>query len=161
MVAGEYLLPKNPIEHLRIAPSGIARRSPSIAAVADDTGLEVEALDRAPGVYAARYAGEDCSYADNRQKLLRELNGIANRRAAFRTVAMIAWPDGSELAVEGKCVGAITAAERGSIGFGYDAVFEPEEGGGLTFAEMDPEAKHVISHRGRAFHALLMELEQR
>jgi XTP/dITP diphosphohydrolase len=132
-----------------------------IAAVADDTGLEVEALDGAPGVYAARYAGEDCSYADNRRKLLRELDGIANRRAAFRTVAMIVWPDGSELAVEGKCGGAITAVERGSIGFGYDAVFQPDEGGGLTFAEMGPEAKHAISHRGRAFHALLTELEQR
>lgn len=132
-----------------------------IAAVADDTGLEVEALDGAPGVYAARYAGEDCSYADNRDKLLRELDGVSNRGAVFRTVAMIVWPDGSELAVEGRCAGVITTAERGSIGFGYDAVFQPDEGGGLTFAEMDPEGKHAISHRGRAFQTLLREMERR
>ena len=132
-----------------------------LPAVADDTGLEVEALDGAPGVYAARYAGEDCSYADNRTKLLCELEGAMNRRAAFRTVVMIFWPDGSELAVEGTCPGVITTEERGSVGFGYDAVFQPDEGGGRTFAEMTPEAKHAISHRGRAFEALLSELERR
>lgn len=132
-----------------------------LPAVADDTGLEVEALDGAPGVYAARYAGEDCSYADNRAKLLRELSGSDNRAAAFRTVAMIVWPDGSELSVEGVCAGFITRTERGETGFGYDAVFQPDEGNGLTFAEMTPEAKHAISHRGRAFQALLSELERR
>lgn len=136
-------------------------KATGIAAVADDTGLEVEALNGAPGVYAARYAGEDCSYADNRDKLLRELDGLSNRRAAFRTVAMIVWPDGSELAVEGKCDGIVTSAERGSVGFGYDAVFEPDEGGGLTFAEMGSEAKNAISHRALAFQALLRELERR
>lgn len=132
-----------------------------LPAVADDTGLEVEALDGAPGVYAARYAGEDCSYADNRAKLLRELSGSDNRSAAFRTVAMIVWPDGSELSVEGVCAGVITREERGETGFGYDAIFQPDEGNGLTFAEMTPDAKHVISHRGRAFQALLSELERR
>ena len=132
-----------------------------LPAVADDTGLEVEALGGAPGVYAARYAGEDCSYADNRAKLLSELDGASNRRAAFRTVVMIIWPDGAELSVEGVCSGVITSEERGSIGFGYDAVFQPDEGGGFTFAEMTPDAKHAISHRGRAFDALLSELERR
>jgi XTP/dITP diphosphohydrolase len=132
-----------------------------LPAVADDTGLEVEALGGAPGVYAARYAGEGCSYADNRAKLLSELEGLAYRRAAFRTVVMIIWPDGAELSVEGVCSGVITTEERGSIGFGYDAVFQPDEGAGLTFAEMTPDAKHQISHRGRAFYALLSELERR
>jgi len=132
-----------------------------MAAVADDTGLEVDALGGAPGVHAARYAGENCSYADNRAKLLAELGNEPNRRAAFKTVAIVAWPDGSELAVEGVCPGVITTAERGDIGFGYDSVFQPDEADGATFAEMGVEAKNAISHRGRAFRALLSELEQR
>ena len=130
-------------------------------AVADDTGLEVRALGGAPGVYAARYAGEGCSYADNRAKLLSELVGSADRRAAFKTVAIVVWPDGTELHVEGVCPGVITTAERGDIGFGYDQVFQPDEGDGGTFAEMGIDAKNVISHRGRAFRALLSELVQR
>ena len=132
-----------------------------LPAVADDTGLEVEALGGAPGVFAARYAGEGCSYADNRAKLLSELVGSADRRAAFKTVAIVVWPDGTELHVEGVCPGVITTAERGDIGFGYDQVFQPDEGDGGTFAEMGIDAKNVISHRGRAFRALLSELAQR
>jgi XTP/dITP diphosphohydrolase len=130
-------------------------------AVADDTGLEVDALGGAPGVDSAIYAGEGCSYADNRRKLLAELDGVADRRAAFRTVAIVVWPDGSELVVEGVCPGVITTEERGEVGFGYDSVFQPDEGDGSTFAEMGAEAKHAISHRGRAFRALLSELAQR
>ncbi|MGB0112476.1 MAG: RdgB/HAM1 family non-canonical purine NTP pyrophosphatase [Ilumatobacteraceae bacterium] len=132
-----------------------------LPAVADDTGLEVDALGGAPGVYAARYAGEGCSYADNRRKLLAELDGVTDRRAAFKTVAIIIWPDGSELHVEGVCPGVITESERGEVGFGYDAIFQPDEGDGGTFSEMGAEAKHAISHRGRAFRALLSELERR
>ena len=132
-----------------------------LPAVADDTGLEVEALGGAPGVFAARYAGEGCSYADNRAKLLSELAGSADRRAAFKTVAIVVWPDGTELHVEGVCPGVITTAERGHIGFGYDQVFQPDEGDGGTFAEMGIDAKNVISHRGRAFRALLSGLAQR
>ena len=132
-----------------------------MAAVADDTGLEVDALGGAPGVHAARYAGEGRSYADNRAKLLAELGSESNRRAAFKTVAIVVWPDGSELAVEGVCPGVITTAERGEIGFGYDSVFQPDESDGATFAEMGVAAKNAISHRGRAFRALLSELEQR
>jgi XTP/dITP diphosphohydrolase len=130
-------------------------------AVADDTGLEVDALGGAPGVDAAHYAGEGCSYADNRAKLLSELDGVPDRRAAFKTVAIVVWPDGSELHVEGVCPGVITTEERGEIGFGYDSVFQPDEGGGETFAEMGIEAKNAISHRGRAFRTLLTELAQR
>ena len=132
-----------------------------LPAVADDTGLEVDALDGAPGVYTARYAGEDCSYEDNRHKMLRELAGVEDRSAAFRTVALVLWPDGSELAVEGVCRGSISNEERGDSGFGYDAIFVPEESDGQTFAEMSAAAKHEISHRGRAFRALLTALERR
>jgi XTP/dITP diphosphohydrolase len=132
-----------------------------LPAVADDTGLEVGALDGDPGVDSAIYAGEGCSYADNRRKLLANLDGVTDRRAAFRTVVIVVWPDGSELAVEGVCAGVITTDERGDVGFGYDSVFQPDDGDGRTFAEMGPDAKHAISHRGRAFRALLSELATR
>lgn len=132
-----------------------------LPAVADDTGLFVDALDGAPGVYSARYAGEGCTYADNRRKLLGELAPTADRSASFRTVAIIVWPDGSELAVEGVCPGSITSVEQGDRGFGYDAVFAPDGADGATFAEMSADAKHAISHRGRAFRALLSELARR
>ncbi len=132
-----------------------------LPAVADDTGLEVDALAGAPGVDSAHYAGEGCSYADNRNKLLAELDGMEDRRAAFKTVAIVVWPDATELYVEGVCPGVITTVERGAVGFGYDSVFQPDEGGGATFAEMDTDAKNEISHRGRAFRALLRELAQR
>ena len=130
-------------------------------AIADDTGLEVVALDGAPGVDAAHYAGEGCSYAENRAKLLAEMAAVSDRRAAFKTIAIVVWPDGSELHVEGVCPGVITTEERGEIGFGYDSVFQPDEGGGATFAEMGVEAKNAISHRGRAFRGLLDALAQR
>jgi len=129
-----------------------------LAAVADDTGLEVLALGGAPGVFAARYAGEGCSYADNRHKLLRELGETVDRRARFRTVALVRWPDGSELAVDGVCPGTISERERGARGFGYDAVFVPDEGDGRTFAEMTDAEKNAVSHRGRAFRNLLAAL---
>ena len=129
-----------------------------LAAVADDTGLEVIALDGAPGVYAARYAGEGCTYADNRRKLLHELGDTGDRRARFRTVALARWPDGSEVAADGVCPGTISDGERGTRGFGYDAVFVPDEGDGRTFAEMSDAEKNALSHRGRAFRNLLAAL---
>lgn len=129
-----------------------------LPAVADDTGLEVFALGGEPGVYAARYAGEGCTYADNRDKLLRELRDTSDRRAQFRTVALVRWPDGSELAVDGVCPGTISTAERGARGFGYDPVFIPDEGDGRTFAEMTDAEKNALSHRGRAFRNLLAAL---
>ncbi len=129
-----------------------------LPAVADDTGLEVVALGGAPGVHSARYAGEGCSYADNRSKLLRELSDSTDRSAAFRTCALVRWPDGRELAVDGVCAGRITEDERGDGGFGYDAVFAPTDGDGRTFGEMTDDEKHAVSHRGRAFRALLAAL---
>ena len=131
------------------------------AAVADDTGLEVFSLGGAPGVYAARFAGEGCTYADNRRKLLHGLGDAADRRAQFRTVALVRWPDGSEVAVDGVCPGTISQAERGSRGFGYDAVFVPDEGDGRTFAEMSDAEKNALSHRGRALRNLLVALRDR
>jgi len=126
-----------------------------MAAVADDTGLEVAALGGAPGVYAARYAGEGCSYADNRQKLLIELGDTADRSATFRTCVVVCYPNGSELVVYGECRGAITMVEQGARGFGYDAVFAPDDADGRTFGEMTDEEKNALSHRGRAFRSLL------
>ncbi len=132
------------------------------AAVADDTGLEVEALGGAPGVYSARYAGEDATYADNVAKLLRDLAaseaGGGDRRACFKTVALVAFPDGSEVWAEGVLAGTIATEPRGANGFGYDPVFVPEGGDGRTFAEMVSAEKDAVSHRGRAFRALAVEL---
>jgi XTP/dITP diphosphohydrolase len=135
------------------------------AAVADDTGLEVDALGGAPGVYSARYAGEAATYADNVAKLLRELaardDAGGARRASFKTVALVAFPDGSEVWAEGVLPGTIATKERGTNGFGYDPVFVPDGGDGRTFAEMRPEEKDAVSHRGRAFRALAAELVRR
>jgi XTP/dITP diphosphohydrolase len=135
------------------------------AAVADDTGLEVDALDGAPGVYSARYAGASATYADNVAKLLSELaaleeNGGA-RRASFKTVALVAFPDGSEVWAEGVLPGTIATEGRGTNGFGYDPVFVPDGGDGRTFAQMRAEEKDAVSHRGRAFRALAVELARR
>lgn len=143
---------------LKAAAIAAATGSPALA---DDTGLEVMALGGAPGVHTGRYAGPDASSADNRAKLLAALTGRADRRARFRTVAMVVWPDGTELATEGVCDGAIPDAERGSRGFGYDSVFVPNDGDGRTFAEMSEDDKHAMSHRGRAVRALLTELARR
>jgi XTP/dITP diphosphohydrolase len=122
-------------------------------AIADDTGLEVDALDGAPGVYSSRFAGEHATYADNVAKLLASLDGVTDRAARFRTVAVVVWPDGRELVAEGDVKGSIALSARGSHGFGYDPVFVPD-GDGRTFAEMSAAEKHSMSHRGRAFRAL-------
>jgi XTP/dITP diphosphohydrolase len=136
-----------------------------LSAVADDTGLEVDALDGAPGVYSARYAGEDVTYADNVAKLLAELatrpDRGGDRRARFRTVALVALADGGEVWTEGAVEGTIAGEPRGDGGFGYDPVFVPTDGDGRTFAEMSVAEKQDISHRGRAFRALAAALALR
>ena len=126
------------------------------AAVADDTGLDVDALDGQPGVHSARFAGAEATDAQNRALLLERLDGVASvhRTARFRTVIVVHWPDDTSIVVEGVCEGRITDVPRGDGGFGYDAVFEPSEGNGLTFAEMPADAKNAISHRGRAVRRL-------
>jgi XTP/dITP diphosphohydrolase len=132
----------------------------ALAAVADDTGLEVDALGGAPGVRAARYAGEHANYSDNVTKLLAELASVADadRTARFRTVALLRFPDGRELVADGVVEGRIARERRGDRGFGYDPVFIPIEGDGRTFAEMDADEKHAISHRGRALRALAAQI---
>lgn len=118
-------------------------------ALADDTGLEVDALDGAPGVYSARYAGSGATYADNCRKLLGALRNESRRTARFRCVIALSDPAGETRWVEGCCEGVILHAPRGEGGFGYDPVFQPD-GHGETFAEMASAAKNAISHRGRA-----------
>jgi XTP/dITP diphosphohydrolase len=127
------------------------------ATVADDTGLEVDALDGAPGVYSARFAGDHASYEDNVTLLLERLATVPadRRRARFVTVAIARWPDGREVAAIGTVEGRIATAPRGTEGFGYDPVFVPDDGDGRTFAEMSPSEKHACSHRGRAFRTLV------
>ncbi|HEX9505385.1 MAG TPA: RdgB/HAM1 family non-canonical purine NTP pyrophosphatase [Acidimicrobiia bacterium] len=127
-----------------------------LPAVADDTGLEVDALDGAPGVRTARFAGPNASYADNVAQLLDAIAGVDTERrtARFTTVALAHWPDGREVAAIGTVEGVIAHEVRGERGFGYDPVFVPAEGDGRTFAQMAPAEKHAISHRGRAFRTL-------
>lgn len=129
-------------------------------AIADDTGLEIDHLDGAPGVHTARFAGENATYADNVAKTLAVLKGVplASRTARFRTVALLAYPDGSEVVAHGVVEGHIALSEAGNGGFGYDPIFVPSDGRNQTFAEMDPTTKHAISHRGRAFRALKARL---
>jgi len=129
-----------------------------LAAVADDTGLEVRALGGAPGVRTARFAGPHATYADNVARLLDVMAGVDDRRARFRTVALVCWPDGRELAAEGVVDGLISTAARGGSGFGYDPIFAPDGEGGATFAEMGVDAKNLMSHRARAFRALAARL---
>jgi XTP/dITP diphosphohydrolase len=129
------------------------------AAVADDTGLEVSALGGAPGIRSARFAGEGARYADNVAKLIAALDGETDRRARFRTVVVCRFPEGTEIVAEGVVEGEIASRLRGEAGFGYDPVFVPEGGGGLTFAEMDPTEKHRISHRGLALRSFAARLK--
>ena len=121
-------------------------------ALADDSGLEVDALNGEPGVYSARYAGEPVSPPANNRKLLAALKNVTNRKARFRCVVALSSPSGETRVVDGRCEGTIGFEERGSKGFGYDPLFIPD-GHTVTFAEMDGAAKHAISHRGRALRS--------
>jgi XTP/dITP diphosphohydrolase len=119
-------------------------------AIADDTGLEVEALNGAPGVRSARFAGDQATDAENRALLLAKLDGATNRSARFRTVVALVSSKGDIHFVVGECVGTIAESERGDGGFGYDSLFIPADGDGRTFAEMTGLEKDAVSHRGRA-----------
>ncbi len=125
---------------------------------ADDTGLEIEALDGRPGVYSARYAGKNCTFEDNMNKVLKELEGIKNRKANFRTVISLIIAE-KETLFEGSVYGNLLEEKKGIKGFGYDPIFQPN-GHDITFAEMDLNKKNKISHRGQAFQKLLEFLEQ-
>jgi XTP/dITP diphosphohydrolase len=147
------------LDNARLKAAAIAAATGE-PAVADDTGLLVDALDGAPGVFSARFAGEGATYADNVAKLLGELATVPpeRRTARFETVALVCWPDGREVAATGAVDGVIATGPRGDGGFGYDPVFVPAEGNGRTFAELTSEEKHALSHRGRAFRALAAKL---
>ncbi len=125
--------------------------------LADDTGLMVDALDGAPGVYSARYAGEAHNDANNRALLLKNLEGKTSRRAHFSTVIAICYPNGDFITANGRVEGSILHEERGNEGFGYDSLFYSDELG-KTFAQATPEEKNSVSHRGRALHAMLEKL---
>ena len=134
-----------------------------LSALADDSGLVVDALGGAPGVRSARYAGDDATDADNVALVLSELSARgatdpAGRTARFRCVIVLRAPDGVEVVADGSVEGRLVDAPRGSGGFGYDPLFVPDEGDGRTFAEMDAVEKHRISHRGRALRALVDQL---
>jgi XTP/dITP diphosphohydrolase len=133
-------------------------RATGLAAVSDDTGLFVDSLNGEPGVDTAYYAGPNATYAENRAKLVHTLRGVVDRRARFRTVVMVVYPDGRELVVEGVCEGTIATEERGERGFGFDPLFIPDDGDGRTFSEMSENEKNTMSHRGRAFLALVQAL---
>ena len=127
-------------------------KATGLPALADDSGLEVEAMNGEPGVYSARWSGEGCTYHDNNLKLLRELSGNPDRRARFRTVIALALPGEEPQTVEGSVRGRIIEELRGDQGFGYDPLFMPD-GYNQTFAELPARVKNKISHRARALNA--------
>lgn len=133
-------------------------RATNQPALADDTGLEVDALNGQPGVFTARFAGPGATDEQNRRKLLDALDQNSNRSARFRTVILLLWPDGKEIICEGVCEGSIASEQRGDRGFGYDSVFVPAAGDGRTFAQMSVEEKHQYSHRAIAFRLLAKRL---
>ncbi len=129
-----------------------AARATGLWALADDSGLEVEALQNAPGVRSARFAGEGADDAANNRKLLELMDGVGDRRARFRCAIALADPSGAARTVDGVCPGKLLTAARGAHGFGYDPLFVPD-GGTLTFAELPAETKNRISHRALALAA--------
>ncbi|MGH9304351.1 MAG: non-canonical purine NTP pyrophosphatase, partial [Acidimicrobiales bacterium] len=166
------------VENARLKAVALCEAT-GLPAIADDTGLEVDALGGAPGVFTARFAGEGASYADNVAKLLEELAKIPlsshaggaaaggttpgeatghPRSARFRTVAICRFPDGTEVVAQGVVEGEIAEEPRGKSGFGYDPIFVLAGGGGRSFAEMPAAQKNAVSHRGLAFRALAAEL---
>lgn len=130
-----------------------AARAAGLPALADDSGLAVAALDGAPGIYSARWAGPDKDFALAMRKVEDALAGKPDRAAEFVAALALAWPDGHCESFEGRVSGALVWPPRGTRGFGYDPMFRPD-GLALTFGEMDPDAKHAISHRARAFAKL-------
>jgi XTP/dITP diphosphohydrolase len=147
-------------ENAILKASAVAKQIGRLA-IADDSGLEVDALDGAPGVYSARYAGPEADDERNRLKLLDALAGLDHpqRTARFRCVIAIAFSPDDIVTTNGSCEGHITTSERGSGGFGYDPLFEVA--GGKTMAELDPEEKNDVSHRGHAMRAAIPVLRDR
>ena len=141
------------LEENAILKASSATQATGLPAVADDTGLFVKSLGGAPGIYTARFAGSDCSYSDNMDKLLRDMLGETDRRAVFRTAAAFSRPNEPDICVTGEVSGTILHQPAGDAGFGYDPVFRSDELGS-SFAECTPEEKHLVSHRARAIKLL-------
>ena len=148
------------LANARLKARAVARATGQVA-LADDSGLEVDALGGDPGVRSARYAGADASDADNNRRLLDELDGIhgVNRRARFRCVLALVAPDGREVTAEGRIEGFVRLEPAGGGGFGYDPLFQPE-GDTRSLAEYAPAEKNAVSHRGRAAQKLLESLKR-
>lgn len=148
-------------ENARIKASA-ARERFALTALADDSGLEVDALGGAPGVFSSRYAGENAADADNNARLLGELSGVpdAERTARFRCTMVLLGEDGVEVVATGTCEGRIGREPRGEHGFGYDPLFLPDATPGKTMAELTLAEKNAISHRGAALRALRAKLQE-
>lgn len=134
-----------------------AAKYSGLITLADDTGLFIEALNGAPGIMSARFAGNSCSYSDNRQKVLRLLQNIQNRKAYFKTAVALSAPDGIIAVTEGRLEGEITTEERGNNGFGYDSIFAVN---GKTYAEMNADEKNHLSHRALAIKSIIPILQK-
>ena len=146
------------MENAAIKAKAVAQAS-GLPAIADDSGLCVDWLNGAPGIYSARYAGEHGDDKANNRKLLRDLEGVEDRRAHFACAMVLVRPDGSVVRAEGRMDGVIAFAEAGSNGFGYDPLFYlPQRG--CTNAQLSPEEKNAISHRAKALHALVEQLRK-
>ncbi len=145
------------LDHNAFQKARYVKENYGVDCFADDTGLEVEALDGEPGVYSGRYAGEPRSDERNIDLLLKNLEGVQNRKAKFRTVIALIL-DGQEYSFEGGATGEILSRRTGSGGFGYDPIFRPD-GYDSTFAELSMEEKNKISHRGKAVQALVQFLK--
>ena len=150
---GEIIEDADTIEGNAIIKANFITQKYGVDCFADDTGLEVDALGGAPGVYSARYAGEHCSFDDNVNKLLNVLKTVENRKANFRTTIALNL-DGKQYLFDGRVDGHIATKRRGVGGFGYDPIFIPE-GFDQTFSELGEQTKNKISHRGRALQKLL------
>lgn len=150
------------LDNARLKAVALAAATGEVA-LADDSGLEVDALDGAPGVRSARYAGESATDDENTALVLAELDRVgaaapSDRSARFRCVLVLRWPDGAELVEDGVVEGHLAVEPVGGGGFGYDPVFVPAEGDGRTFAQLHAAEKQAISHRGRALRALAADL---
>lgn len=143
------------LEENAVLKARVVCEATGLPSLADDTGLEVDALDGAPGVWTARFAGPDATYADNVERMLSEMNGMQDRSARFLTVVALVFPDGVVVTAEGHVDGRITDSPRGDGGFGYDPIFEV---GDRTLAEMSDDEKNALSHRARAVGALVEAL---
>ena len=156
--------PFDTFEANALAKARTVAQATGLPAIADDSGLEVDALDGAPGVHSARYAGVGASDSDNNSKLVAALKNVdaGNRTARYRCVAVLVGPEGREIVAEGSCAGTITLEPRGGLGFGYDPHFIPVRDGRTetrTMGEIPLDEKLAFSHRGRAFRALAAQLE--